>query len=646
MKKSILFLIFIVSFYMSSFLGSSSSSNSSSSDYVVLPPDNNPSMGYDDGSKSLVSLMKNLTSQGYTSISYGNNTYLDNNLYSKSGYVGKQLGYYQANGNYTPSRLRNQNAVADVLTQGVYKINKDALVKAIGKGKFFNKDLMYRLLVEEFFFGQLIVSTGPFWNKSSSLSVNSVLQNGSKSWQTTLTRLRFIRNALEAKNSSGTFTIGQNPSFSPVDFFVGIMLINNSSTVFQSGKIGIRPGNVGFFPIDSSAMMNKWSSVYTDDSDDLPTRAPMQFGIMGQGQHSFNLQPLPQSDTVQINLAGIKYGPGARSSSASLNERYFSTTMMKKFFQDVGPWALVVEVEDGKNPEVTNLIKLCFADFCPYLQITDSTGTYNFLDIFMAPFNAYLNSYLHAKTSRTKRLEVTSGYPIQNWLAQGFLNGILESSTYQTLAGSSTNKQIDCGPVTLNQWHPAPYNCQMLCYGSGHDFLFLRALRITRALQFLKGISYNLINNKDSKGKSLLLQALAQPTKNITYQGETVYIAGNNGKGSNTYIPILPVLPYQAPKTLVQKTKPKKSPITVSTPPVTAPQSISKGSTTSTGLGSTLKTSTRNGSRGAQKRPVNGQGQSSNASVEAYKQGYQVGQAIEAYKQGYKKGMQSFRVNN
>ena len=507
--------------------------------YKVEPEDKSPKQSYND----IRNMMQKLATKGYTQFGPWSDGYINTKL--------KEQGSYGSNGSYSPGRassaIKRENY--KVLNESIYKINQKELVKAIQNGNLFETGSMLqnRLLIQEFYLGQLSVSMPAISNsKLFSGTDKETLTSIKNDLQSTFKQTRYMRNALnrKAEVDSSTFTIGVSKSFSPVDFIVGVIVINESTTsAIKSNTIGIKPGGIGFLPLKSNIYMNNWTNVAKKSQTGLPSREPIQLGQLSNKSHEILFSPSEDLSTTIISFAGQTYlapeSPEAKKYSGKKNIKYFAKGQMTKFFKDLGPWAVVIKVPANETPFITNIVKMNVIDYGKHLKMDGSlvgTGvsTQTLMGIVNAPYNIYENS-VTLSPSVGKRLKSDS-YPQGHYWAQGMLNGLLETSKYQMLTYNNNELFDNAVSVALTIPRETLSPSNVLAYNSGVDSLFLRAFRITKAALSLSDITQNLLDDYVS-GKPRILQVLKNPTKSILTGGKYTYIGA---KGS--YLPIISVL--------------------------------------------------------------------------------------------------------
>ncbi|MFT6765718.1 MAG: hypothetical protein ACJAZS_000604 [Alteromonas naphthalenivorans] len=270
--------------------GGTQSANQVSNGYTVEPADANPmvnsqSLGYD----GLVTWMKDLLiNQGYLTLACdcggkNNKSPINVSLATVDGFVKGNFGSYATNGDFKAvskgtSLNHNQNFVKNLLTTGAYKIDQAKLLKGIQAGKFSGDLLTSRLLVQEFYLGQLAVTvpaiaTGTALSKADRTFVAGI---GTKLAEA-LKQTRYLRNGVQMGSQVNRYmsTSGKGTTFTPVDFFAGAIVINNSQNVINSNGLQLSQGGVGFFPVPSGSYMNNWSNAAQGSATGLPTREAM-----------------------------------------------------------------------------------------------------------------------------------------------------------------------------------------------------------------------------------------------------------------------------------------------------------------------------------------------------------------------------------
>lgn len=521
-----------------------------------------------------MSFMNWIATQGLTTLvgpsrSLQGGKYVDTQLtHDANGLPAKVYGSYSSPGHFKSVKKADgshQESLTKNLREGVYKINQQALAAAIKKGTFVGRSLKSRLLVQEYFLGQLAVIVPPVANgKVLSGTDQTVLQSLGTNLGKELKKTRYMRNALEQVNGPEVFKIGVGKAFTAVDFFVGAIVINNSNVPIQNDVLAVESNGVAFLPLNTSGTyMNNWSNANTGNVYGLPTRKSITLGELGSGQTGgyISLTPSRSENTLLLEFAGTKYveeGSEWAKRITQNNVSYFPSGLMKKFFQDLSPWAVVIEVPKEGVPSISHLVKLNSGYYGQYLTIDAATAfpssatpaaavpsttsgslssssspsaavsslpqNFTLQDIINGPYKMYQQSFIAASSGNKTRKTFTSNYPLGHYLGQGFLNGYLEGSgefaplaqgPEQYFKTKNTPFGIENAGLQFDRSIIAPGAPQMLGSGSGTNWLMLRALRITKALLFVEGISEKLFDILDASGKPLILQALKNPTQDI-----------------------------------------------------------------------------------------------------------------------------------
>lgn len=558
----------------SSISGSSSSNGPTvANSYQVIPADNPPPFSYNGNSNEdyMLPYMQKMCAQGYTTLEGLSDKGIEK---LKAG----NIGNYNSKGQFTPALKQGGlsgpgKKWASALTNGVYKINQNVLRQSIKEGVWSAQLLTNRLLVQEFFLGRLAVTMQAMANGTALGSGQTDFKKISDAVGVSLKQTRYIRNGVEATvgDNRSVISVSQSKTFTPVDFFVGAIVVNKTTAGIQFGDSVVIGGGVGFLPVPKTAYMNNWSNAAGSSRTGLPTRKPMTLGQVGvTGGGEIELTPTPDNKTMTIGFNTKTYTPesfGQTTQMVQQNGRMVKQTLLtqQKFFEDFSPWAIIIEVPSkGAAPFVVGLAKMSPGDYGKYLNIDGKvasvTGAFTLGDVINAPYNLYRKTYEKSTTGSGKRFVSGNSYPISDWVAQGMFNGQLELSQHKVLACnkkipavyktvkdtnvSQRNQGIDWRKVIktpatfeyppfkseavsiIDKHAPGPEAVQILAKNSGIDWLFLRALRITKAVLTLSGITEKLLAAIDSNGNHIFLQVLQSP--------QTDRVAQSNGQFSQS----------------------------------------------------------------------------------------------------------------
>ena len=557
--KSKAFYLVLISFGTFNFLQSSMESASNAeavsqptvtNAYTVKSLDINPTQNY----SQIRAKMNALATKGYT---YIPGYWTDKSI---KGFLKGSFGHY-SKGKFFPATKsktlsKYQRSVRDSLVNSVFKINQKALGEVVQNGEFGRRLLHFRLLIQEYYLGQLSVAmSGLALNGTALEGKNRTLFNTIYSAvKTNFKQTRYLRNVLD--NTGGQYsikTLGQSNSLSPVDFFAGAIVVNNTSSGITAGGEFVPAGAVGFLPIKKDVYMNNWSNILPANTGGIPTRQPLNIGKLGINQGGpLKLTPSKDEQEVTVSFSGRTY--------SKLN---FKNDILKKFLNDHCPWGVVISIEGNNEPEITAFVKLNPLDFGKYLRLdpvvakTDHKVPFNVASILNNIHTLY-NSSIHGRVTypiKYKQREVSNDYPMGNYFAQGMFNGFLESSSYQHLA-SENNTPMTVKTVGLSTPQESTGVMQMLAHGSGNDWLFLRALRITKAALGITGISRKFIQALNSQNKYQFNEMLKDPSKSqyavkdqlfakianeippISHKGDVLYL-GSKESGKYPYLPII-----------------------------------------------------------------------------------------------------------
>lgn len=325
--------------------------------------------------------------------------------------------------------------------------------------------------------------------------------------------------------------------------------------------------------------MNNWTKAGGSSRTGLPTRKPMTLGQVGvSGGGVIELTPTEDNRTMTIGFNTKIYTPESFGQTTQMVEQdgeMVKQTLLtqQKFFEDFSPWAIIIEVPSkGAAPFVVGLAKMSPGDYGKYLNIDGKVasvpGAFTLGDVINAPYNLYRKTYEKSKTGNSKRFISGNSYPISDWVAQGMFNGQLELSQHRALACnkkipavykwvkdtnvSQRNKGIHRRKVIktpakyplfkpeavsiLDKHVPGPEAVQILAKNSGVDWLFLRALRITKAVLTLSGITEKLLAAVDSGGNHIFLQVLQSPQTDRVVQSNDQFSQSSGAVGATTQV--------------------------------------------------------------------------------------------------------------
>lgn len=528
-----------------------SSSPSTVGNYTVHPEDNAPPFLYKSSQQEDMSLsrfMYELGTQGYTTlVGPCRADVVDTKLDKvKAGNFGiyRNNKFFPASKSTSTALNKPQKCYAQNLTQGVYKINQSTLREAIKEGKFAAQLLTNRLLVQEFFLGRLAVTMQAMSNGTALGEGQADFKKISDAVAISLKQTRYIRNGVEVLSgeNASVINVTTGKTFTPVDFFVGAIVVNKSDVGIKFGNSAVIGGGVGFLPVPKAAYMNNWTNSTKASRTGLPTREPMTLGELGSSIGGpIALTPSQDKKTMTIQFSGRTY-----------TSESFGNNSMESFLKDFSPWAVIIEVPSEGSPTIIGLAKMSPGDYGQYLNLDGSIASvgkeFTLGDVINAPYNLYRRTYQKSKTGSGKRFVSGNAYPVSDWVAQGMFNGQLELSTHQTLAYPKTiksgKKKIVSYPlfkstgVALTEKHsPNPEVPQILAENSGIDWLFLRALRITKAVLVLSGITEKLLNALDEKNKHTFLHVLQDPTQDRIVQASgQFHQSANGGAGAATQV--------------------------------------------------------------------------------------------------------------
>lgn len=232
-------------------MSDSNSSNGSTSvnSYQVIPADNPPPFPYNGNLNQtyILSFMQDMCSQGYTTLEG-----LSDRDFEQL--KAENIGSYNSKGQFSPALKQGSlsgpgKKWASALTNGVYKINQNALREAIKEGVFAGQLLTDRLLVQEFFLGRLAVTMQAMANGTALGSGQTDFKKISDAVGVSLKQTRYIRNGVEATvgNNRSVVSASQSTTFTTVDFFVGAIVINNTSVGIEFGDSIVIGGGGWFF---------------------------------------------------------------------------------------------------------------------------------------------------------------------------------------------------------------------------------------------------------------------------------------------------------------------------------------------------------------------------------------------------------------
>jgi hypothetical protein len=503
-----------------------------------------------------------ITTQGFTSLQKSRAKNAPGQMwdYQLEGSRKGIFGYYEGN---TFKASHGDSEFAHALSQANYQIDYGALNKGIQSGHLAGS-FLNRLLIQEELLGKIAVSAGAFKNANSKSTPNYFNA-------TDESRLSgFITNAQQYYRSTRYLRSGfSEKKFTAPDLFVGVIIMNSSSTAFKSKESSggtVYPNEVGL--IVPSGNMTAWTNTNT---------SPLNYFT-----RQINLT-MSSGSTVSVSTSG-KSSKG-KSQSESLSTFPLNITLTRRnnvvvefnkgtapfynqaaFFEDLAPWALILEFSDT-GYAAKGLAKLNIADFGYNMKIggmKDMFYAFTFKSVLDYPYKLYQMTYSQRSLDELS----TTNYPFVYSLMQGIFNGYLEVSGPKPLVTYSS------AGIGLGATWPQPTQNKYFASNSNIDWKPLRALLITKAIEHKINLRKDALtmdvmtkivaNPSENQSTNIYAGQPASPNASQTYGStswqhdsssgskshvETVYLGA-----TKNYIPVVKAIVFSTPTKVIPKT--------------------------------------------------------------------------------------------